>query len=57
MVGDADPDVGAAKAAGVPCIVVDWGYTETSPRDLGGDALIDDFASLPEVVLRLTATR
>lgn len=55
MVGDAATDTGAAKAAGVPCIVVDWGYTETPPAELGGEALVSTFAALPAAVRRLLA--
>jgi phosphoglycolate phosphatase len=47
MVGDAGTDTGAARAAGVPCVVVDWGYTEIPPAELGGDVVISRFADLP----------
>lgn len=53
MVGDSATDVGAARAAGAPCVVVGFGYTEIPPADLGADALIDDFAELPQAVRRL----
>lgn len=55
MVGDAATDTGAARAAGVPCVVVGWGYTETPPAALGGDLVIDAFAQLPAAVRRLLA--
>ena len=57
MVGDASTDTGAASNAGVPCVVVDWGYTETPPAELGGDALISRFDQLPEAVARLLRTQ
>lgn len=57
MVGDAFTDTGAARAAGVPCAVVDWGYTETPAAELGGDALISEFGELQDVVLRLAGSR
>ncbi|HWW11905.1 MAG TPA: HAD hydrolase-like protein, partial [Brevundimonas sp.] len=50
MVGDAPPDVGAAKHAGLPCIVVTYGYTPIPPSDLGGDRLIDAFAQLETTI-------
>ena len=53
MVGDSINDVLAAKNAGVPVVVVSFGYTDIPPGDLGGDALIDRFAELPDAALRL----
>ncbi|CAN5353085.1 phosphoglycolate phosphatase [soil metagenome] len=50
MVGDASPDVGAAKDAGMPCIVVTFGYTQSPAEDLGGDVLIDHFEDVEEAV-------
>jgi phosphoglycolate phosphatase len=50
MVGDAAPDVGAARAADMPCIVVTYGYTPGEPEDLGGDVLIDHFEDVEEAV-------
>jgi phosphoglycolate phosphatase len=55
MVGDASTDTGAARNAGAPCVVVDWGYTETPPEQLGGDLVISAFADLPTAVRRLLA--
>jgi phosphoglycolate phosphatase len=53
MVGDSAADVGAARAAGVPSIVVSFGYTEIAPAELGGDWLIEHFSELPPLVARL----
>lgn len=50
MVGDGAPDVQAAKSAGVPCVVVTFGYTPIAPKDLGGDALIDAFSQLETAI-------
>jgi len=47
MVGDSASDVGAARAAKVPSIVVSFGYTEIPAANLGADHLIDHFAELP----------
>jgi len=55
MVGDAAPDVGAALAAGMPCIVVTWGYTPGRPEDLGGDVLVDHFDDVEEAIDGLLA--
>ncbi len=53
MVGDSANDVNAAKAAGLPCVVVSFGYTQIAPRDLGGDRLIDHFSELPDALAAL----
>ncbi len=53
MVGDAFTDAGAARAAGVPLILVSFGYTETPAAELKPDILIDHFDELPEACARL----
>lgn len=53
MVGDSANDVNAAKAAGLPCVVVSFGYTQIAPKDLGGDRLIDHFAELHPALVAL----
>jgi len=46
MVGDADTDAGAARAAGTPLILVDFGYTEIPAAELGPDILLRHFDEL-----------
>lgn len=46
MIGDSKNDINAARAAGVPSIVVSFGYTQIPPADLGADRLIDHFDAL-----------
>jgi phosphoglycolate phosphatase len=53
MVGDSATDVATARAASAPVVVVSFGYTPTSPRELGGDALIDHFSELTPAIKRL----
>ena len=53
MVGDADTDADAARAAGAPLILVSFGYTEVPAAKLGPDALIHHFDDLPAACLRL----
>lgn len=53
MVGDAATDAGAARAAGVPLILVSFGYTEIPVEELGADILIDHFDQLPDACARL----
>ncbi len=53
MIGDSGNDVAAARNAGLPVVVVSFGYTAVPPADLGADILIDDFAELPAALDRL----
>jgi phosphoglycolate phosphatase len=46
MVGDAGPDIGVARRAGVPVIGVEFGYTEVPIADLKPDRLIGHFRDL-----------
>ncbi|NEX92217.1 HAD-IA family hydrolase [Caulobacter sp. 17J65-9] len=55
MVGDSHTDVATGRAAGVPVVLVPFGYTETPAALLGGDVVIEDFAELPAVVRRLSS--
>ena len=55
MVGDSPVDVAAARNAGIPVIVMSYGYTPTSVHELGADVVLDDFAELPGAVARLVA--
>jgi phosphoglycolate phosphatase len=53
MVGDSINDVLAARNAQIPVVLVSFGYTDTPPRDMDADALIDGFDELYDQVLRL----
>ena len=55
MVGDSATDINTAKAAGVPVVAVDFGYTEIPVSKLGPDRIISDFSALPEAVFQLMA--
>lgn len=50
MVGDAGPDIGVARRAGIPVIGVEFGYTEVPIADLKPDRLIGHFRELPAAV-------
>jgi phosphoglycolate phosphatase len=50
MVGDSETDIRTARAAGVPVVAVDFGYTETPVTELGPDRVISHFDALPEAV-------
>lgn len=46
MVGDSEVDAKMAQAAGVPVILMSYGYTKTPLEELNADAIIDDFNQL-----------
>jgi phosphoglycolate phosphatase len=53
MVGDSATDIKTARAARVPVVGVDFGYTEIPLAQLNPDRLIGSFADLPTAVLDL----
>jgi phosphoglycolate phosphatase len=50
MVGDSDTDIRVARAAGIPVIGVDFGYTRIPMAALSPDRLIGHFDALAEAV-------
>jgi phosphoglycolate phosphatase len=50
MVGDAGPDVGVARRAGIPVIGVEFGYTDVPIAELKPDRLIGHMRELPGAV-------
>jgi len=46
MIGDSANDVAVARAAGVPAIVVRYGYTRTPVEELGADAIFERFGEI-----------
>jgi phosphoglycolate phosphatase len=59
MVGDSRNDLLTARAAGVPCVLVSFGYTETPAVELGADHVVDRLDELEPalVLLRRWVTR
>jgi len=57
MVGDAGPDIGVARRAGIPVIGVEFGYTEVPMADLKPDRLISHMSELPAAVEALMLER
>jgi phosphoglycolate phosphatase len=53
MVGDSLSDIATARAAGVPVVAVDYGYTETPVGELGPDRVIGALPELPAAVFDL----
>ena len=56
MIGDSATDVATARAAGVPVVLLSYGYTPEPARALGADAVVDTFDALPEVIARTLAS-
>jgi len=56
MVGDAGPDVGVARRAGIPVIGVEFGYTDVPIAELKPDRLIGHMRELPAAVGSLSGT-
>jgi phosphoglycolate phosphatase len=50
MVGDSATDISTARAAGVPVVGVDFGYTEVPIVELAPDRVISHFDALPNAL-------
>ena len=50
MIGDSLTDIRTARAAGVPVIAVDFGYSENPVSELAPDKIISHFAQLPAAI-------
>ena len=48
MTGDSEADVACARAAKMPSVVVDFGYSRIAPQALGADAVISRLSDLPQ---------
>jgi phosphoglycolate phosphatase len=57
MVGDAGPDIGVARRAGIPVIGVEFGYTDVPIAELNPDRLIGHFSELPAAIESLIGVR
>ena len=53
MVGDSLTDIATARAAKIPVVAVDFGYTDTPIATLAPDRIISRFTDLPEAVFAL----
>lgn len=54
MIGDSANDLATARNAGVPVVLVSFGYTPTPAADLGAEAVIDHFNELPAALAALS---
>jgi len=50
MIGDSENDADAAKAAGIPMILLEDGYTEKKIEQIHYDHLIKDFVGIEELI-------
>jgi phosphoglycolate phosphatase len=57
MVGDSATDIDTARAASIPVIGVDFGYSETPVAALKPDRLVSRFADVPAAVFDLIGNR
>ena len=53
MIGDLATDIATAKAARVPVVAVDFGYTDVPVAELGPDRVISHFDALWTAVAAL----
>jgi phosphoglycolate phosphatase len=56
MVGDSRNDVLVARALGVPCILVSFGYSSVPARKLGADIVIDRYDELLPALYALSGS-
>ena len=50
MIGDSETDAESAKAAGIPFILLENGYTEKKVSDIDHDHLIQDYENIEEII-------
>jgi phosphoglycolate phosphatase len=53
MIGDSRTDRETAANAGIPCILLDYGYSDVPAAELKPEALISHFRDVPETAERL----
>jgi len=56
MIGDSIHDVEAAHGAGLPAVLVSWGYTKRPASELGAEAVIQRFDALPDALRHIAAS-
>ncbi len=52
MIGDSETDANAAKAAGIPVILLEDGYTEKNTTEIYHNHLIKDFVGIEKIVTK-----
>ena len=56
MIGDSITDIATARAAKVPVIAVDFGYSHIPVAELKPDRVVSAFSELPEAIARMLST-
>ena len=57
MIGDGENDFAVARAAGIPVIMLNYGYLHTPRERLSPDAWLERFTDIPQTVNRIRAMR
>ena len=57
MIGDNENDYAAARAAGIPIILMRYGYLRVPPDTLVPDAWLDHFADIPQTLGRFPLSK
>ena len=52
MIGDSETDANAAKAAGIPIILLEDGYTEKNTTEIYHNHLVKDFVNIEKIVTK-----
>ena len=50
MIGDCETDAESAKAAGIPFILLEDGYTEKKVSEIYHDHLVKNFVNIEEII-------
>jgi phosphoglycolate phosphatase len=50
MIGDSENDAAAALAAGLPLLLMRYGYARIDPAELGADRVLDRFDEIPDAL-------
>ena len=56
MIGNSATDIHTARAAGIPVIAVDFGYSDRPVSEYGPDRIISHYAQLPAAIASLSPT-
>ena len=52
MIGDSENDANSSKAANIPFILIDDGYTEKKTIEIYHDHLVKDFVGLEKIIIK-----
>ena len=50
MIGDSETDSNASKAANIPFVLIEDGYTEKKTNEIYHDHLVKDFVDLEKII-------